>query len=185
MLASLGSTGLAVPTPGAHSTLQTLWSMSSTPPLLSDQAWQPRVVAFPRSYQKHRQAASGDSRGRATKKLRSAAGGSIWGWKEIKPREVAQLPAKLWDEGSYLQASNASPLLRPKLHSESDPLSVCFPKPLVTPAKDTQSEPECRNQNPWHVPQQEAATLGGLGRRVEASRSPPLGNGSWVVERTW
>lgn len=44
--------------------------------------------------------------------------------------------------------SNASPLLRPKLHSESDPLSVCFPKPLVTPAKDTWRERVCRSSPP-------------------------------------
>lgn len=71
---------------------------------------------------------------------------------------------KLWDKCSYLQASNASPPLGPKLHSESDPLSACFPKPLVTPAEDTQSEPESSaSSSPLPAPRCSTATTGGLG----------------------
>lgn len=38
---------------------------------------------------------------------------------------------------TYLQVSNTSPLPRAELHSESEPLPACFPKPLVTPAEET------------------------------------------------
>lgn len=96
--------------------------------------------------------------------------------------EVAELQTRLWDKCSYLQASNASPPLRPKLHSESDPLSVCFPKPLVTPAKNTQSEPECRNPPPLT----HAAVWGShLGRAQQGGMERMAGPSSWEMGLGW
>lgn len=94
-----------------------------------------------------------------------------------------ELPTKPRGKRSYLQASNANPPPRPKLQSESDPLSVCFPKPLVTPAKDTQSEPECRHPRPLtHTAVCEPPREGAARRGGENGCAFPTENGSWVVE---
>ena len=80
MPASLGNTVLAGPTP---------WSpFSSTNPVKHEPHSSPAVRSglTVKSYQNHRQVASGKSRGRERKKLRSAGGGSICSWKEIKWR---------------------------------------------------------------------------------------------------
>lgn len=60
---------------------------------------------------------------------------------------------------------------------------MCFPKPLVTPAKDTQSEPECSTP-PLPPPPLAAAwpPQEGAARRGGECCAHPCGKWSWVVE---